>query len=179
EPVAAVFRRPMLLALAAPVAERLARRFAEIEEEYRFPSLAQTDAIAAQVRLILIAAARLADAGDARARPASAALLARFLTLLDENFRRRWTVADYADALGATPYLLNAATRDGLGASVSQAMQARAVVEAQRLLLYTMLGMAEIAFTLGYDNPSHFSRMFRQATGLTPRAWRAARLAPG
>jgi AraC family transcriptional activator of pobA len=48
----------------------------------------------------------------------------------------------------------------------------RVKVEAKRLLLYTMLNVAEAAATLGYDHSAHSSRMFRQATGFAPAEWR-------
>jgi len=108
----------------------------------------------------------------ANALPVSAghrsALLSRFQILLDAHFRDRWSVARYVNALGTTAYLLNTATRTGLGCEASAVIHACVKTEAKRLLLYTMLNVTEIATTLGYDDSAHFSCMFRQATGLAP-----------
>lgn len=45
---------------------------------------------------------------------------------------------------------------------------------AQRLLADRALSIASVATRCGYDDPFHFSRRFRAATGQSPRAWRAA-----
>lgn len=45
--------------------------------------------------------------------------------------------------------------------------------EARRLLAETDLQASEIAFKVGYGNPSHFHRQFREAFGNTPLALRA------
>ena len=45
---------------------------------------------------------------------------------------------------------------------------------AKRLLLTTTLNVAEIAWSIGYENISHFRRVFALHIGLTPGAIRRA-----
>ncbi|EIT0436647.1 helix-turn-helix transcriptional regulator, partial [Staphylococcus pseudintermedius] len=40
------------------------------------------------------------------------------------------------------------------------------------LLLKSNLKINEIAFQLGYEDPNYFTRQFKQAYGLSPRAYR-------
>ncbi len=47
------------------------------------------------------------------------------------------------------------------------------ISEAQKLLEETDLGIAEIAFRVGFENLSYFNRSFRRVTGKTPRELRA------
>jgi AraC-like DNA-binding protein len=56
----------------------------------------------------------------------------------------------------------------GFGQLVEDARKARALL----LLEDHKLSMAEIAFLLGYAEPSAFFRAFRRWTGDTPRAFR-------
>jgi AraC-like DNA-binding protein len=42
------------------------------------------------------------------------------------------------------------------------------------LLAEPNLSVTEISSRVGYSSPSHFTKAFRQATGLTPRAFRKA-----
>jgi len=42
------------------------------------------------------------------------------------------------------------------------------------MLAETDLNITEISARVGYSSPSHFTKAFRQSTGLTPRAFRAA-----
>jgi AraC family transcriptional activator of pobA len=178
--LAELLRHPTLLPIEGEPAEKLARLFADIEQEYHFPTWAQADAISASLRLVLILAARLAaPAGSAIGAGGQSDLLARFLALVDAHFRERWTIARYVETLGVTPYLLNRATRSALGMAATAVVRERGIREAKRLLLYTMLTIAEVAFALGHDDPAHFSRAFRAHSGMTPAAWRSAHLPPG
>lgn len=61
------------------------------------------------------------------------------------------------------------------GQSPMRAVTALRLREAARLLEFTDQGVAEVARDLGFDSPSHFSRRFTAAFGLSPRAWRASR----
>jgi AraC family transcriptional regulator len=45
---------------------------------------------------------------------------------------------------------------------------------AQALLAETDLPVTEVGARVGYMSSSHFARAFRQATGLSPRAYRKA-----
>ena len=47
------------------------------------------------------------------------------------------------------------------------------VAEAKRLLRYTSMGVSEIAYELGFDDPAYFTRFFSQRTSMAPRAFRA------
>jgi AraC-like DNA-binding protein len=44
--------------------------------------------------------------------------------------------------------------------------------EAQKLLQETELGIAEIAFQVGFENLSYFNRSFKNLTGSAPRTFR-------
>jgi len=41
--------------------------------------------------------------------------------------------------------------------------------EARRLLRETKRSVVDVALEVGYANPSHFARVFRRETGLSPR----------
>ena len=47
--------------------------------------------------------------------------------------------------------------------------------QARILLEQSELPIIEVGLRCGFGQPSHFAAMFRKATGLTPRAWRAER----
>jgi AraC-like DNA-binding protein len=46
------------------------------------------------------------------------------------------------------------------------------VSEAKRLLYYTELDIKEIAFKLGYDDHTYFSRLFSKTVSMSPSAFR-------
>lgn len=64
-----------------------------------------------------------------------------------------------------------------LGASPGEIQSAARVRRAQELLRYGGLSVGEIARRVGFEDASHFTRVFRKATGHAPREW--AQLARG
>ncbi|SFE80488.1 helix-turn-helix domain-containing protein [Roseivivax sediminis] len=118
--------------------------------------------------------ARAAPGAPAPDRSRAAQNLEAFDRLIARHLRSRWRIADYADALGLTPQQLSRITRARLGCSASQHLEAEVFREAQRLLAYTRMSVAEAGYRLGFDDPAYFSRAFRRHTGMTPSAYRAS-----
>jgi AraC family transcriptional activator of pobA len=100
-------------------------------------------------------------------------LFRRFEALLEQHHLARWSVADYASALSVTPTHLNRVTRAATGDTASHLILNRLIREARRNLVYTNLPVSTIAYSLGFDDPAYFSRVYAAATGLSPRAFRA------
>lgn len=171
-----VLRRPLVLPVALEMQDALRQSFERIEQEYRYPDWAQFHMIEAQIRIIFLDMLRGHDSDHRSASRSSpeSALFQRFLALLDERFQRQRKVADYTDLLGTTPYLLNRATRQGAGMKASDMIAARVLQEARRLLQFTALDVAEVAWVLGYTDPAHFGRLFRREMGVAPGKWRDA-----
>ncbi len=46
------------------------------------------------------------------------------------------------------------------------------MLEARRSLAYTRMTVSEVAYSLGFTDPAHFSRLFRKNMGLSPNAFR-------
>jgi len=80
---------------------------------------------------------------------------------------------DYARALAVSPTHLSRVARAATGVSAQRLIEARLMREARRNLAYTHLGVATIAYTLGYADPAYFTRAFTRDAGLSPRAFRA------
>ena len=121
--------------------------------------------------LIGLAARELAR-GRSDSSAADSELFHRFEALLEEHHIERWSVSDYAAQLSITPTHLNRLTRTATGDTASHLILNRLIREARRNLVYTNLPVSTIAYTLGFDDPAYFSRVYAAATGLSPRAFR-------
>lgn len=100
-------------------------------------------------------------------------LLARaFEDLLRQHYAQWKQPAQYAAALAITGAHLNDTVKEQTGLSVSAHIQQRAVLEAKRLLYTTARSVQEIGYTLGYDEPVYFGKLFKKLTGLTPQQFR-------
>ncbi|MBZ9650191.1 helix-turn-helix domain-containing protein [Sphingobium sp. 3R8] len=115
--------------------------------------------------------AQTTQAGTAR----QAALVARLRERIEQRFRQREPVSDHAKALGASLTALRQACARVAGSSPAQMLDDRALLEARRLLIYSQLSVAEIAYAIGFEDPAYFSRFFARHIGQPPRAYRAAR----
>lgn len=113
----------------------------------------------------------------AQSDPANTALektnfLERFEALVEDHFLEHWGVADYARVLSISPTHLGRIVRAATGEAPSQLVTARLLREARRKLAYTNLRVSTIAYELGFAEPAHFSRVFAQAAGMSPRTFR-------
>lgn len=99
----------------------------------------------------------------------------QYIHLVDNEFHHHQSVSYYAQALNITPGHLNDLCKLHLGVNAKQYIQNRIFTEAKKLLLYSDLQITEIAFNLNFDDPSYFTRKFRQVTGITPHGYRGAK----
>lgn len=102
------------------------------------------------------------------------ALVERYRSLLEANFRAHWTVGAYADRLGVTPDHLSRRCRAVTGLGALDLMHERLLLEARRLLAYTPAAVGAIAQQLGFDDPGYFTRLFTKRAGQSPSAYRVA-----
>jgi AraC family transcriptional regulator len=69
--------------------------------------------------------------------------------------------------------------RAAFGETPHQYLLRRRVERAQELLARSALAVSEIGMAVGFDEPSAFSRAFRQRVGVSPAQWRAQSLPSG
>lgn len=154
----------------APVWVRLARLMAAVEESHVLSAGGAQDVTAGLAVAVLGEMRQLAMGADA-ARPVLP-LAAALRQMVERQFRSDWGVQRYAQALHTTPYLLGAASKAAFGLTVKDLISARRLLEAKRLLLFTIRPLDEIAAEIGLPDPAYFSRFFRARTGEAPSAWR-------
>lgn len=92
-------------------------------------------------------------------------LLADFKDLLEENFGRWHQVSQYSSALNITADYLNNVVKESAGANAKEMIQKRIILEAKRLGVNTGLSSKEIAYSLGFKDPAHFSKFYKSVTG--------------
>lgn len=157
---------------------RLEASIGTIQSEYADALPGMDKILPSLIAVALSGIARLVSGPQPIELPVAGALAARLRHLVDRNFREDWPVERYVETLGTTRHLLDKAARQVLGIGVRQAVNERRLVEAKRLLAFTIRSVEDIAFETGFNDPAYFSRFFRKATGLSPAAWRRERLGP-
>lgn len=160
-----------------PAWAQLAASVREIQREYRGQRGGVEKVLEALVSIALSAIHRLAGAEPARPASPAGALATRFRHLVDTLYRDDLKIQDYAERLGTTPYLLGKAVQDSLGTGLKEAILARRLLEAKRLLRFTVRSVEDIAFETGFRDGAYFSRFFHKRCGVSPVAWRRGGLA--
>ena len=93
--------------------------------------------------------------------------------LVEDNFRQQRQIGFYAGALAMTADRLNDHVKRATGVTAGHLIRHRLVTEAKRELVFTGRAIHDIAYDLGFTDPSHFARFFRKQTGMTPQDFRS------
>jgi AraC family transcriptional activator of pobA len=78
----------------------------------------------------------------------------------------------FADKLSVHVNYLNRALKEVTGKTTTQLITERIMQEARSLLLHSNWSIAQISDCLGFDEPTHFTKAFKKATGETPSVLR-------
>jgi AraC family transcriptional activator of pobA len=95
----------------------------------------------------------------------------QFQNQIGQKLSARVSIADHAARLRISTTHLNRVCRDLAGKSALDVVHDRIITEAKRSLTYTVLPVASIAYQLGFNDPSYFSRFFKTKTGYSPRQY--------
>lgn len=98
--------------------------------------------------------------------------LEEFLQLIELHVASKKQISEYAGMLNISNYQLGAITKSILGKSPSDLVNEFIILEAKRYLLATPDQVNQIAWHLGYEDPSYFIRFFKKHTGYSPDAFR-------
>lgn len=111
---------------------------------------------------------------------ANARITAIFTELLERQFpietpHQRFTMRsarDFADKLAVHVNHLNRAIRETTGKTTTDHIAERLLGEAKALLKHTNWNIAEISYSLGFEEPAHFNNFFKKHTSSTPSSFR-------
>ena len=81
------------------------------------------------------------------------------------------TVREIAESLGITPNYLSAVFKKTENITLTEYITDEKINQAKRMLAYSEKSSAEIAFHLGFSSQSHFCKVFKQKTGVTPHRY--------
>jgi len=98
--------------------------------------------------------------------------LIQFVNLLDENYTKSYSVAEYAEKMHISTRTLSDLTSQTLNKTPSQIIQERIVLEAQRMLVHSNFNINQIGYRLGFEDPSYFVKYFKKHVGSSPSEFR-------
>lgn len=99
-------------------------------------------------------------------------ILREFNFLVEQHFREKHTVQEYADLLNKSPKTLSNLFSKISDKSPLQLIHERIAIEARRLLRYTDKSIKEISFDLKFEDIQTFSRFFKKMEKMSPSDFR-------
>lgn len=153
--------------------DMLHRAFVHLNAEYTGQTAYRNVQIEALLTFIFVWMRRKQSQGQRSAPRARRDMhFERFSELIEDRHTSRHDVAYYAAELGMSPTHLNVVTRSHSGKSPLELIHERLLLEARRSLVYTTMTISEISYELGFSDPAYFTRFFKKATQLSPKAFR-------
>ena len=137
-----------------------------IEESNRNDKLSET-MVASGVSFLVLQLKRLAACQKPNEKVHSETML-KFSELIAHSISENLSVKAYAERLHITVDKLNEICKKSYGQTPKTIILNKKITEAKRLLYFTDLSVKEIAFQLGFEDSSYFSRLFKQKTKHSP-----------
>lgn len=158
-----------LLAPEAAQAEGLGRLFAMMLDEYAAKAERKEEVLHHLLELLLLKADR-AKAGASRQQLIGRAYVdfMRFKEMVETGFRDSRKAEDYAGRMGRSLKGLNALCRTATGQTAKEYIDARTILEIRRHMSVRDKSVKELAFALGFDEPTNLVKYVKRLTGRTP-----------
>jgi AraC-like DNA-binding protein len=93
---------------------------------------------------------------------------------VERHYHEQISLRDVAEALGYSRSHLTSVVRMATGKPLNAWIIERRIEAARQHLTDPYRTVAEVAAAVGFGDPAHFSRKFKQLAGMTPSEWRNA-----
>lgn len=151
----------------------------EIREELHRPIDRHSKRIiASNIELLLNHCIRFYDRQFMTREVTNHDVLSRFEQLMTHYFdasaekQELPTVAWFADKLHLSPNYFGDLVKRETGISAQEYIRQQIIERAKLLLVDGRMTVSQTAYALGYKYPNHLSRMFKQATGISPHEYK-------
>lgn len=99
-------------------------------------------------------------------------IIRAFNFLVEQHFREKHTVSEYAELLNKSPKTLANLFKKISAKTPLELIKNRRMLEARRLLSYTNEPISEIGYQIGFNDIQSFSRFFKKNEGSSPSEFR-------
>jgi AraC-like DNA-binding protein len=169
-----------VMKLDAEETDRLRTLYSVLEEEFTIADTNQEEMLRILLKRFIIRCTRLARQQILKSadKQSDIDLVRVFNVLVEEHFRTRKTVGEYAAMMYKSPKTITNVFSKYSEESPLQVIHNRVIMEAKRMLLYTDKPAREIGYELGYSDPAQFSKLFKNHTGMTTTLFKNSKSAP-
>ena len=98
----------------------------------------------------------------------------QFKNLVESNYTTTRNVKDYAEKMLVSTKLLNQTVKEFTLNTAKSFIDNYVILEAKRGIVSTAKSFKEIAFDIGFDEVTNFTKFFKKKMGVTPKEFRKA-----
>jgi AraC family transcriptional regulator, transcriptional activator of pobA len=167
-------RELMFIELDAANTQRLELLTKIFEDEFSTHDNIQAEMLRMLLKRLIILITRLAkeQTQDFPEKDNHYDLVRKFNLAVENHYKTQHQVQFYADLLNKSPKTLSNLFAIYKQKTPVGIIHERIALEAKRLLIYTDKSAKEIAFELGFEEISHFSRFFKNKENCSPKEFR-------
>jgi len=135
---------------------------------------AQKNIVAKMLELYLLRLERLVHTVDStKLNKDHYPLFFEFKNLVEKNIRETRNVKDYAETLSISAKHLNKIVQRFTLSTAKYFIDQYVILEIKRAILSTNKSLKEIAYDLGFDEVTNFTKFFKKHTGFTPKEYKS------
>lgn len=151
--------------------------YAQMQEEIQSDYANKLDVLHCYLHLLVHTAIKMQESNHYESYPnASRRIAELFIELLERQFPVDYpritlplrTPTDYASRLSIHVNHLNRVVKETTGKATSELIAERITKECTQYLLHSNLSISEIAYCMGFESVSYFSRFYHKHTGKSP-----------
>lgn len=165
---------PPVISLCEKDVKSFEAMFLILKEEFETRDQIQGEMLRTILKRLLIKATRLMKDENPKTEIPKPQhdIVRQYHILVEQNFREKHKVTDYADLLFKSPKTLSNLFRKSGDKSPLKVINERIILEAKRLLFYSDKTAEEIGYEIGFSEPAHFSKFFKSNVGTPPSTFR-------
>lgn len=162
--------QPIIVSLNTKEQESYKMLYYFFKEEFEIEDHIQGEMLRVLLKRLLIKSTRLfrSKITEPKLLDDKVDTIRRFNILVEKNFREKHAVSDYAGMMNKSPKTLSNLFKKYSEKTALTFINERILLEAKRLLIFSDRTSTEIAYELGYKEPAHFSKFFKNQTGTSP-----------
>lgn len=159
-----------VIRLSEEDAKSIALSWQLLEEELSAEQSLQEEMLQMTLKRLLILCTRIykTQLDIARVDALSMDIIREYYFLVEQHFKEKHSVAEYADLLSKSPKTLSNVFKKLGTKSPQQFIKERRMLEARRLLASTSMTVSEVGYSLGFSDVQSFSRFFKREEGVSP-----------
>lgn len=166
--------QPTIISLTKKEIASFETMFSVLQEEFEIQDHIQGEMLGVMLKRLLIKSTRLLkkELSVMELPKNQIDLIRKFHILVEQHFREKHQVIDYAELLFKSPKTISNIFKKADYLTPLAIINERIILEAKRLLLFSTKTAEEVSFELGYNEGGHFSKFFKTHCGLPPVEFR-------